>query len=92
MNKFFGAIFGAAKTFLVVAILLYFLDGIDNKVNFIDEKKKDESMLYPPLLELMERVVPEIDLQKIKKSLPEFDMEEFDKKKEAVDSLLQVKI
>jgi membrane protein required for colicin V production len=78
VNKFFGAIFGGLKTFLVIAILLYFVNGVDDKTNFISEEKKNDSLLYRPLVELVERVVPQIDIEEIKKKLPDFDTKELE--------------
>lgn len=76
INKLFGAVFGALKVLLIMAIVLYFVNGVDAKTNFIDEGKKDESLLYRPLLEFVEKMVPQIDVDEIKKRLPDFDMED----------------
>lgn len=73
INKLLGGVFGGVKVLLVMAILLYFVNGLDAKMNFIDETKKDESMLYRPLLEFVEDKVPQIDLDDLKGKLPDFD-------------------
>lgn len=71
INKLFGAIFGGVKIFLIMAILLFFVNGIDRKINFIDEQKKDESLLYRPLIGFIEDLIPQLDLEEIKKNVPE---------------------
>ncbi len=71
INKIFGAAFGAAKVLLVMAIILYFFNGIDNKTNLLDDKKKEESMLYLPLVEMVQKWMPKLDLDEIKEKVPE---------------------
>lgn len=74
VNKLFGAVFGGAKVFLIMAILLFFVNGIDKKTNFIQEEKKNESLLYLPLTDFVEKMLPKIDIEEIKKSVPQVDI------------------
>lgn len=74
INKLFGAVFGGAKVFLVMAILLFFVNGLDKKTNFIDETKKDESLLYRPLIGFIEDMLPKLDIEEIKKSVPQVNV------------------
>lgn len=74
INKLFGAAFGGVKVFLIMAILLFFVNGIDKKVNFIPDEKKDESLLYMPLIGFIEQMVPKLDIEEIKKSVPQVDI------------------
>lgn len=71
INKLFGAVFGGVKVFLIMAILIFFVNGIDQKTNFIDEAKKDESLLYRPLIGFIEEMLPKLDIEEIKKNVPE---------------------
>lgn len=74
INKLFGAIFGGVKVFLIVAILLFFVNGLDSKMNVIDEGKKDESLLYRPLTGFIDEMLPKIDIEKIKESVPKIEI------------------
>jgi len=74
INKLFGAVFGGAKVFLILAILLFFVNGLDQKANFIQEEKKDESMLYRPLIGFIEQMLPKIDLEEIKEGVKQVDI------------------
>jgi len=70
LNKLFGALFGGVKVLLILAILLYFVNGIDNKLNFIDDQKKAESVLYLPLVEMVHKWLPQLDVEDIKEKMP----------------------
>ena len=74
INKLFGAIFGGLKALLILAILIYYVNIIDSKTNFIPEQKKQESLFYNPLIGLIEEVLPRLDVEKIKESLPEVEL------------------
>ncbi len=71
INKLLGAVFGGAKFILIVAIVLFFINGLDRKINFIDDKKEQESIFYEPLIGVINSVLPNIDIDEIKKGIPE---------------------
>ncbi len=69
--KILGALFGAAKYLLVISIIVYFVNGIDSKMEFLDRDKKENSMLYLPLVNTVDKWIPELDFSKIKEKVPE---------------------
>ena len=73
INKLFGAIFGGLKAFLIVAVVLFFVNQIDTKYGFLSSEKKSSSILYERMVELVEDWLPKIDINKIKKDLPKVD-------------------
>ncbi len=77
VNKFLGAIFGGAKAFLLVAILLFFVNQLDQKMHFIGEEKKVESLFYNPMVGLIEEWLPKLDIEKIKNGIKD-EMPEMD--------------
>lgn len=74
INKLFGAVFGGAKVFLIMSILVFFVNGIDKRTNFIQEEKKSESLLYLPLISFIEQMLPKLDIDEIKKSVPQVNI------------------
>lgn len=74
INKLFGAVFGGAKVFLIMAILVFFVNGIDKRANFIQEDKKNESLLYLPLIDFIEQMLPKLDIEEIKKNVPQVNV------------------
>lgn len=74
INKLFGAVFGGVKVFLIVAILLFFVNGIDKKAHFISQEKKEASMLYLPLIGFIEEMLPKLDIEEIKKTVPQVNI------------------
>ena len=46
LNNIFGLLFGAAKAFLVVSVLLYFVTIVDFKEMLLKPETKENSLLY----------------------------------------------
>lgn len=72
--RFLGALFGAAKMLLILSILIYFVDSLDNKMKFIDENTKQSSFLYEPMLKVIDDVIPQLDLSTVKEKIPKLDI------------------
>lgn len=51
-----GIAFGAAKFALVLSFIILVIDGLNNRLNFVDPVLISESLLYIPLLELSNSV------------------------------------
>lgn len=86
INKLVGAVFGGAKVLLIIAVALFFLNGIDNRIHIIKEEKKDESKFYRPMIDIIYKVLPNIDVEEIKKSIPD----EFKKKDKEKNEKMEV--
>lgn len=65
INKILGIVFGAAKMFLAVGILLILIDGYSEKSNDFIQSQKDNSLLYGPLTKTAKQVIPEFELNNV---------------------------
>lgn len=49
-NKLLGIVLGVAKAAIVVCVVLFILNALDARYDFIPDKTKNESMLYRPFV------------------------------------------
>lgn len=56
LNRLIGGLFGAVKWMLIVAIIVMCIDMLDGVLHFIKPELKDNSLLYPYALRLMQSV------------------------------------
>jgi membrane protein required for colicin V production len=49
INRVLGSIFGLIRGILIIGIIVYFVDYLDRKFEFISDEKKEASMLYKPM-------------------------------------------
>ncbi|MEA1873141.1 MAG: CvpA family protein [Bacteroidota bacterium] len=62
LNKFGGAVFGAAKAVLIIAAILFlFNQFLVIKLELIPQEVMDDSFLYNPILDLIEFLYPKIE-------------------------------
>ncbi|MEN8786316.1 MAG: CvpA family protein [Flavobacteriales bacterium] len=76
VNKSLGAAFGVLKTLLILSVLIVIVESYDNKLNFVPEDTKNTSMLYNPLLNFANQVLPEIEKNNLYKNLTSSSEEE----------------
>ena len=69
--KLLGAVFGLTKSLLIMAIIIYFVNSIDSKIGFINNETKENSMLYNPMVETVQKWMPKLDFEKIREKLPQ---------------------
>lgn len=48
-NRILGLFFGLLKGILIIGIVVYFVDYLDRKFEFISDEKKEDSILYKPM-------------------------------------------
>ena len=60
-NRFLGAVFGGFKYAFVLGIVIYLIEPIDKELKIIPEDKREESILYNPLLELSMSAFPALE-------------------------------
>lgn len=75
-NKLGGILFSTAKIFLIISILIFFLNGINARFQFISSKTTEESVFYTPLSDLSDILVPKVmylKLDSIKDSYDPYD-------------------
>lgn len=61
INKLAGAIFGMLKITLILSVLITIIESYDQKLGFIPKETKENSLLYSPLLEFSNKLLPEIE-------------------------------
>ena len=61
INKLLGAMFALLKISIALGVLITIIESYDRKLNFIPKETKDSSILYKPLLEISNKVLPEIE-------------------------------
>ncbi|WP_294140410.1 CvpA family protein [uncultured Sanguibacteroides sp.] len=49
-NKLFGILLGTVKAAIVVCVILFVINALDSKYDFIPAKTKNQSMLYYPFV------------------------------------------
>jgi len=66
LNRLSGVIFGVLKTALVLSILLFLFDQMDENVHILPARQKQESQLYEPMKQVVPTLLPFIKLKKIR--------------------------
>ncbi len=56
INRIFGGIFGVAKYFLLLSVILIIINKADAKQKFINEGTKHDSFFYKPLVYVSEKL------------------------------------
>ncbi len=69
VNKSLGAAFGVLKTLLILSVLMVIIESYDKKLEFIPKETKSGSLLYFPLLDFSNKVLPEIEKNNLYKNL-----------------------
>ena len=60
VNKIFGAAFGGLKLALILSVFLIVLDKMHANIMFVNDKDKDQSVLYNPIKSLVPMIFPNI--------------------------------
>jgi membrane protein required for colicin V production len=71
VNRIAGVLFGILKTAFLISIFLVILNGINNRVPFIPEEHKENSLLYQPLSRLAPAIFPFLNFEEIKNRIPD---------------------
>lgn len=59
-NRLAGAVVGAAKTFIIMGVVLLLVNKYDNNGMFLKKEVRDNSLLYNPMSELVVKIYPSI--------------------------------
>lgn len=65
VNKIFGAAFGLIKVAFILSVIVIIFDSFDAKMHFIDQEKKDNSMLYKPLRSFSVAIIPQLKFEEM---------------------------
>lgn len=60
INKLLGAVAGVLKFALIMSILLFLLDSVERRIQFVPIKTKKESLLYQPVAKVAPFVLPRL--------------------------------
>jgi membrane protein required for colicin V production len=69
VNRFLGVFFNLLKWAFILSILISIMDSGDRTKNLIDEKVKDESILYRPVSMIAPFIFPFLNFDKIKEKM-----------------------
>lgn len=59
-NKLLGTVLGIAKSFIVVCVILWIVDALDDKFQFIDKEMKESSLFFNPFLNFAQQMYDRI--------------------------------
>jgi len=73
VNRLLGVAFGLLKGIVILSIVVHLLNYVNERVNFISEEKKKESLLYEPMSQIAETLFDffDSDFSSTKKNLEE---------------------
>ncbi len=60
VNKLMGSLFGVLKMGFIASLILLFLNSFETEVLFLNEEKKEASILYKPVSKLAPMVLPKL--------------------------------
>jgi len=60
VNKLMGGLFGVLKAAFFLSVLILFINSIENELYFMDQEKKEASILYKPVASLAPMVLPKL--------------------------------
>jgi len=72
-NKISGAIFGALKFAMVMSVVIFMIDAMEESYPMISFKTKEESLLYKPVGKIAPALIPSLNKSKVASMLPKVD-------------------
>ena len=73
VNKIGGAVFGALKFAMVMSVVIFMIDALEESYPMISFKTKQESLLYKPIGMIAPTLIPALDKEKMQKLIPKPD-------------------
>lgn len=70
LNKILGATFGGLKYALILSVLFFVIDAIENSYPILSIKTKEDSLLYKPIGLIAPAIIPGLDKSKMEKMMP----------------------
>jgi len=58
VNRITGALFGGLKLALILGVMIMLIDQADGRFQFLSTELKSESVLYNPMLNIVQHVIP----------------------------------
>jgi membrane protein required for colicin V production len=69
-NKIGGAIFGALKFAMVMSVVIFVIDALEESYPVISFKTKEESLLYKPVGKIAPMLIPAMSKSKVAEMMP----------------------
>jgi len=70
LNKIGGAVFGALKFALMMSVVIFMIDAVEESYPMISFKTKEESLLYRPVGKIAPTLIPALNKSKVAELLP----------------------
>ena len=70
LNKIGGAIFGALKFAMILSVLIFMIDAVEQSYPIVSLKTKDGSLLYKPLGKIAPTLIPALNKSKVAEMMP----------------------
>lgn len=58
VNRLLGLLFGLLKYAMILSVMLYFYENLNQKFNFSEQKLSETSMLYEPIMLITKPIAP----------------------------------
>ncbi len=65
VNKILGALFGAFKFVLILSVVFFMIDAVEQSFPFLSSEKKSQSLLYKPVASIAPIVIPGLKGSKV---------------------------
>jgi membrane protein required for colicin V production len=75
INKIGGAIFGALKFAMVMSVIIFMIDAVEESYPIVSFKTKEESLLYKPIGKIAPSLIPALNKSKVAKLIPTPEIE-----------------
>ena len=70
INKLLGAIFGAMKFAMVMSVIIFIIDAMEESYQVISFETKEKSLLYKPIGNMAPTLIPSLNKSKVATLLP----------------------
>jgi membrane protein required for colicin V production len=70
VNKLGGAVFGALKFAMMLSVVIFMMDAVEESYPMISFKTKEESLLYRPIGKIAPTLIPALNKSKVAALLP----------------------
>ena len=75
INKILGAVFGALKFAMVMSVIIFIIDALEESYPMISLKTKNESVLYKPIGKIAPTLIPALNKSKVASLIPKGEVE-----------------
>jgi len=75
INKIAGSIVGALKFAMIMSVLIFVMDAIEQSYPLISFKAKEESLLYKPVGKIAPTLIPALNKSKVAELIPKPEAE-----------------